>query len=1240
MFDKAVPMKTNTKITLLFVALLGFFVLFALGYFYIRAEEQRLYTNSKQSSDQQVIRTVLEFKMEGFLKPVKDNSAWDEMVVHALSGDTVWAKDNLGPIKSTYDMSYLGIFDLQGRSVYLTKDTMGKCISFTPEMIIELFSGRNTWSNFVFQEGQLYEIFGATVVPTFDITRTTRPNAYLVAAKKWDSAYCTEIYKTTGFKLEIHEHADAGNVIIKKNIEEIYQELESMPGTKAGYIRFYRPNELATDLDTLGYFALAGSLILILVCVVFFYFINNWISNPLKQITRSLTSGNIGSVKDILEKQNEFGDIARLIRRFNTQQADLVKKIAEKDLADQQIKKLSIAVEQSANTIMITDLEGNIEYVNQRFTELTGYTASESIGQNPRFLKSGKQDVEFYKILWDTILSGSEWKGEIHNKKKNGDLFWESTSIAPIKNEEGKLISFIAIKEDITDRKLTEKALTEAKEFAELIYKVIPSALFTVDNNKTITSWNKQAEKITGYTKQEMIGLTCQAFAETPCNLSCGLCNPLVMKPTHGHECTIRSKSGEIITISKNIDTLKDPMGNIIGGIESFEDISERKKFEQALFDSNTRYSTLVHKLPDLIIIHRMGKVIFANDAALTVMGATIDEIIGSNIMDFIVEDSKPIVYENMRKRELGIEQVRDYEIKAITKRGEIKDTIIRSDNIIFDNEPAVIAILIDITERKQIETDLKAAKEEAERANRAKSEFLATMSHEIRTPMNGVIGMTELALTTKLSTSQRDYLESIQTSAYLLLDTINDILDFSKIEAGKLEIEHVKFNIYDVLEKSVDILTVKAFEKNLELLCEIEPGMPVYFHGDPLRIRQILVNFISNAIKFTEKGEICISARKQSETISEDGKLRIIFSVKDTGIGIEKFKQESIFSQFTQADNSTTRKYGGTGLGLSISKMLTEIMHGVLIVESEPGLGSTFSFELPLTVDQEGQVEMVVQKPDIKSVLVVDDNLTNLKILKDMLSYWGIDSTTCSNGKDALKTLQEASETNHVFDLVILDMCMPDMDGLAVAEKIKDNQNLVKKPVIFMYSSVERNNIIEKSKDLGIQQYLTKPVKMKDFFDLLHFGKLHSHEKKDQSIQAMEEPNQVDSGKIILIAEDNLINTKLLSVMLLKTGVQVITAINGEEAISQFMENKIDLIFMDVHMPEKDGFQATREIRGLEAPGSHIPIIALTAIALPGDREKCIDAGMDDYMSKPFRRDDLYAIIKKYLLPEIEESN
>jgi len=1231
-------MKIKTKLTILFIALLSFFVFFTIGYFYVRDKEQKLHQELAKNNARQVIGTVLEFKMEGFLKPVKDNAAWDEMITYTKTHDSKWANEILKSVLATHGMSYIGVFGLNGEPVISIDDSTERGFSLESEAIRRLFGKETTVNRFCQFNKNIYEIFGATIVPTDDINRKTPPHGYLVCAKLWDTGYLDELGKATGFEVSILPKSQLPIENLTDSQNEIFHELKDWNGKNIGLLHFQRQNPYKIELNYLSFFAMAGAALLILVTFLFFYLTSKWIVRPLKSITTSLADETDTPIDYLREEQNEFGHIARLIGLFRKQTEDLIKKNAEQAEANDQIKKLSTAVEQSANTVVITDIHGNIEYVNKRFTEVTGYSSTEALGKNPKILKSGYQDAAFYADLWNTILAGQEWIGEICNQRKDGTCFWESTSIAPIKNTDGKIVNFIAIKEDITERKKTEKALLASREFAELIYKVIPSAIFTVDCEQRITSWNGKAEKITGFSAGDLIGKTCYSFAESPCKDRCGLFSQDVPKPIQGKECTIRTKAGKMLYISKNVDNLRDTQGNIIGGIESFEDITERKKTDQALIDSQQRYSTLVHKSPDLIIIHRNGIVLFANDAALEVIGIKADEISGKSILDYVAQESVPVIVENMKKREVGGFIVKDYEIQAITARGEIKDVIIRSADIIYDNEPAVMAILIDITERKKIEKALVKAKEDAEVANKAKSEFLATMSHEIRTPMNGVIGMTELALTTNLTTSQRDYLQSIQTSAYLLLDTINDILDFSKIEAGRLEIEHVEFNIYEVVERSAEILTVKAFEKNIELLCEIEPGLPEMFIGDPLRIRQILVNFISNAVKFTNSGEIFVSARCITKPADPAQPFYIRFSVKDTGIGIDKDKLPQIFDQFMQADNSTTRKYGGTGLGLSISKKLAEIMGGALEVESQYGEGSAFSFTIPLIVAPANENLLLQPNKEIKKVLVIDDNTTNLKIMMDMLTYWGIEAITCKNGNEAFSILEEAANNKKEFDLVILDMQMPDMDGVEVADTIRNRMLFNENPIIFLHSSIDKDSIIQTRKDLGIDHFLTKPVKMKDMYELLLQGKPEHIKTSPQIVASMPAEIHLGPDITIMIAEDNMINMKLLSVMLLRTGATILKASNGTEAIETFLNSKIDLVFMDVHMPQTDGFQATQAIREIEGSGKHTPIIALTAIALPGDRDKCIAAGMDDYLSKPFKKDDLFAVLSAYLNKDGEE--
>jgi two-component system, sensor histidine kinase and response regulator len=1224
-------MKTKHKITVLFISLLGIFILFLGGYQFIRYKEQAFYLTNKAKTDKQVITKVLALKTESLLQPTKDNAAWDGMFQLIQSHDQNWAKKNFRAVLVTFDFSYMGAFDSMGNLISEQTDNESGKFTFNSTQIQEMFSGFHIFHSFYSFEGNLYELFGASIAPTSDFLHKTTPLGFLVTAKKWDPDYITELAKTTGFNIVIHPGSFAIRDNSNNNGQKIYKTLADWEGHPVSIVEFSDKNIIHSEFKRFSLLLLTGIILLFLVFSMIFFWTNRWLAKAMDSITESLTMNSIDPLKNLLDKNDEFGPIARLIRQYHLQKDDLIKKIEEQNQADDEIAKLSVAVEQSANIIMITSIDGTIEYVNQRFSKVTGFSKEEVMGKNLNVLKSGFYSEDFYKKLWETILKGQEWQGEMYNLKKNGDEFWTSTNIAPIKNKDGIIVSFISIDEDISAKKESENALKEAKEFAEMIYKVSPSAIFTVNSKQIITSWNLQAEKITGYTASEIVGKSCRTFAEKPCEDNCGLYDHTISKPVQGKECTILDKSGNRVYISKNIDILNDLNGRVIGGIESFENITERKRTETALRDSQQRYSTLVHKLPDMIIIHRNGIILFANEASLNGIGYTFDELVGADIRNFIDSEYFAKVAENMALRLESKESTKEYEIKVKTKQGERRDVIVRADNIMYDTEPATLVILIDITERKAAELELMKAKDEAEEANRVKSEFLATMSHEIRTPMNGIIGMTELALTTNLTSSQRDYLESVQSSAYLLLETINNILDFSKIEANKLLLENKKFNLREIIERTVDILTVKAYEKNLEILCDIEPDMVLNFEGDALRIRQILMNFISNAIKFTAKGEICVFADRIIKEESPENIAWIRIGVTDTGIGITPQNLGNIFDRFTQADSSTTRKYGGTGLGLSISKKLAEFMGGRVVVESEPNKGSTFSFELPLKMTSPEKVSLSIPMK-INKALVVDDNATNLRILQDMLTYWGIGVTCAEDGVKAVDILKNASKDGTIFDVIFLDMHMPYMDGLTVAETIKKDLGLTWKPVVIMFSSIEREQIHELGEKVGIDYYLTKPVKMNDLLDLLQI-------KDDNLLHTPMNNNDEErfekafiAGKNILIAEDNNINLKLLSVMLTKIGAKVITAVNGVEAVSQFNNNLVDLVFMDVHMPEMDGFQATKSIRESELGKKHTPIIALTAIALSGDREKCLENGMDDYISKPFMKEDLLLMLKKYL--------
>ncbi len=665
-----------------------------------------------------------------------------------------------------------------------------------------------------------------------------------------------------------------------------------------------------------------------------------------------------------------------------------------------------------------------------------------------------------------------------------------------------------------------------------------------------------------------------------------------------------------------------------------FRDISARRKCEEKIKQGETRFRLLVEQSKDTFLLHdTRGDIIDVNRHACESLGYTREEMLGMNLRN--IDD----VYRDGRQQ-WSLEQLKKGDAQTFEgvhrrKNGGTFPVEIRLSLFHSEGRDLMLGLVRDISERKENEIKLKKAMAAAEAANRAKGEFLANMSHEIRTPMNGIIGMTGLMLDTYLDAEQRDYLETIRRSADSLLSIINDILDFSKLEAGKMALEVLDFNLRNAIEEMVELPAMAAHGKGVEFAYRIQPQVPVYLKGDPGRLRQILVNLTGNAVKFTKAGEVFLDISLASNNRTH---ATLRFSVRDTGIGISETNQKQLFQSFHQADAGTTRQYGGTGLGLAISKQLVELLGGRIGVESREGEGATFWFTAVFEKQPEAQEEETLLPDGLmnKRIMVVDDNRTNLKIMSAYLAAWGYQYETAETAETALKLLRAVARVGAPFDVLISDMQMPGMDGVALGRAVKADP-LLKDTLMMMLTSRGLRGDGALMREIGFDAYLLKPIRRSQLFDGL-LMMLGGAEKAGAENKPLVTRHSLPVGRCgryrILLAEDNIVNQKLALRLLEKGGYRADAVANGREAVSALKTIDYDLVLMDVQMPEMDGLQATGIIRdptsGVRNP--HVPIIAMTAHAGQDDRRDCLDRGMNDCMVKPINPDCFFGMIAKHL--------
>ncbi|MEQ1793454.1 MAG: PAS domain S-box protein [Nitrospira sp.] len=899
--------------------------------------------------------------------------------------------------------------------------------------------------------------------------------------------------------------------------------------------------------------------------------------------------------------------------------------------------RFRLVVESMPHGILMVNQAGTITLVNSQMERLFGYTRQELLGQPvelliPEHFRS--QHSEMRMAYFASPAPRPMGAGrELYARCKNGSEVPVEIGLSPVTTPAG--IHVLASIVDITAR----KQVKTAQLHLAAIVASSDDAIISKDLQGRITSWNHGAERTFGYTADDIIGQPGtvlippdRAGEETE------LISRLLRDERIEHfETRRKCRDGRIIDVSLSISPIKDHAGTIVGSAKLIRDITARTQSEQARLKLQ---QAIDHGRDGLALLDEHGRYTYMNPAHAAMYGYKQDELLGKSWRELYPPEWAAMI-EHIYLPMLSTSGHWQGELVGRLKSGEAFDVDVALTLLIdpHTNAHTTLSTCRDISSRKQMERELINAKDAAEAGARTKSEFLATMSHEIRTPMNGVLGMTGLLLDTVLTDEQQDYVRMLKHSGESLMRIINDILDFSKIESGKMTIERIPFDLRLTIEDTLELLAPAAQNKRLELVGLIAASLPTAVVGDPGRIRQILTNLIGNAIKFTETGEVLLQVMLVDE---ESSAMKLRFEIIDTGVGLNAEAQAKLFQSFTQADSSTARKYGGTGLGLAICKRLAELMGGDIGMYSIPGTGTCVWFTLLLEAQadaSEATPHALIDRLDGLRICLVDDNATNRSLLQYHASAWNMPHDSAEDGTAALALLRQAARDGKPFDLAIVDMQMPGMDGLQLGQAIKEEPALAHTKLILL-TSMGRRGDAKLAHSAGFSGYLTKPVRKAHLYDCLRLVmgqslSLPPHDQADSASHALITRHQVAEVRaqlLLLVVDDNLINQKVAVKMLEKLGYRVDVAGNGKEALLALARHAYHLVFMDCQMPELDGFETTKLIRSHEHASQHLPIIAMTANAMAGDREHCLSAGMDDFVSKPVKSQDLQRVLARWL--------